>query len=62
MKPGTCTTRPVSSVAGLRTLVTVAVFIPGVVSTTFRSTVFGRLTPIGVVSKNSTWMREFGVR
>src|SRR5262249_47245304 len=49
MKPGTCTTRPVSRVAGLRTLVTVAVFIPGVVSTTFRSTVFGRLTPIGVV-------------
>ena len=41
MKFGTGTTSPVSVVAGFSTLVTVAVFNPGVVSTTRRSTVFG---------------------
>ena len=62
MKLGTWTTSPVSVFAGFSTFVTVALLRPGAVSTTFRSTVFGRFTPIGFPSWNSTWMREFGVR
>ena len=43
MNGGTCTTRPVSSVAGFSCALAVAPFIAGAVSVTVRSTVSGRL-------------------
>src|SRR6185437_9000968 len=49
-KCGTCTTSPVSIVAGLRVLVTAADLIPGSVCTTLRLTVLGSETLSGVVS------------
>ena len=45
-KIGTCTTRPVSVVAGLRAPDCVSPAKPGSVSTTLRSTVTGSSTPI----------------
>ena len=42
MKGGTCTTSPVSVLAGLVTLEAVALFNPGSVSTTVNSTVWGQ--------------------
>ncbi len=45
MKIGTCTTRPVSNVAGFVTLEAVSPLIPGSVSVTCNSTVFGSSTP-----------------
>src|SRR5262245_52688804 len=53
-KGGTCTTSPVSSLAGLVTLEAVALFKPGSVSITVISTVCGSSTPTGLPSKNST--------
>ena len=49
---GTCTgtTSPVSVVAGLSALVTVALLRPGAVSVTRKSTDFGNVTPIGFPS------------
>src|SRR5919201_6908953 len=44
---GTCTTRPVSSVAGFTCALAVAPLIPGTVSCTFRSTVGGSSMPTG---------------
>src|SRR5437870_7141306 len=45
MKGGTCTTNPVSVLAGLVTLEAVALFNPGSVSTTVSSTVCGNTMP-----------------
>jgi glutamate-1-semialdehyde aminotransferase len=50
MNAGTCTTNPVSSLAGLVTLETVAPLKPGSVSNTVRSTVAGSSTPIALPS------------
>src|SRR5262249_42351718 len=48
MKGGTCTTRPVSVVAGLNEVVTVAFLISGSVSVTVRTTDGGSSRPIGL--------------
>src|SRR3954462_7123190 len=53
MNGGTCTTRPVSVLAGLVTLDAVALLMPGSVSSTVRSTVCGSSTPTALPSKNS---------
>src|SRR6202167_244618 len=54
MKGGTCTTRPVSSLAGLVTEDAVADLRPGSVSTTVISTAWGSSMPTGTPSKNDT--------
>src|SRR6185437_10336592 len=59
---GTCTTAPVSSVAGLVTLETVSPLIPGSVSVTSRITDAGSSTPVGLPPTNITWTLEVGVR
>src|SRR5438309_2804482 len=59
---GTCTTAPVSSVAGLLPPVTVSPRNPGAVSMTRRSTAFGNSTPIGVSSWKTTVTSMFSVR
>src|SRR3954449_11621367 len=50
MNTGTCTTKPVSNVAGLVVRVAVAPLMPGSVSTTSRSTVIGRSMLIALPS------------
>src|SRR5215472_11528056 len=62
MKGGTCTTNPVSVLAGLVTLEAVALFRPGSVSTTVRITVCGSSMPTALPSKNSTLICRLGVR
>src|ERR1700733_8313654 len=52
MKGGTCTTRPVSSLAGLVTEEAVADLRPGSVSTTINTTICGSSMPTGTPSKN----------
>src|SRR5271165_2147135 len=62
MKGGTYTTSPVSVLAGLVTLLAVADFNPGSVSTTVSSTVCGSSTPTGLPSKNSTLICRLAIR
>ena len=62
MKGGTCTTKPVSVLAGLVTLLAVADFSPGSVSMTVRSTVWGSSMPTGLPSKKSTLICRLGMR
>src|SRR5438309_1176491 len=59
---GTCTTAPVSSVAGLLPPLTVSPRNPGAVSVTRRSTAVGNSTPIGVSSWKTTVTSMFSVR
>src|SRR4030095_7164824 len=62
MKGGTWIVIPVSSLAGLLTLLTVAPLSSGSVSITLNSTTAGISMPIGWFSKNSTWMMVSGSR
>src|ERR1700684_510972 len=59
---GTCTTSPVSVLAGLVTLEAVALFRPGSVSMTVRITVCGSSMPTAFPSKNSTLISRFAIR
>ena len=56
---GTCTTAPVSSVAGLVTFETVSPFTPGSVSRTARSTAAGSCSDDGLPSTVSNWTVSF---
>src|SRR5271157_5981934 len=62
MNGGTCTTSPVSVFAALVTLLAVADFNPGSVSTTVSSTVCGNSTPTAFPSKNSILICRLGIR
>src|SRR5205823_6965722 len=59
-KSGTCTTAPVSSVAGFVTFETVSPLTPGSVSVTASTTDAGRSTPDGCPSTNSTCTTDDG--
>src|SRR5262249_57083153 len=60
IKGGTCTTSPVSVLAGLVTLEAVADFSPRSVSMTVKSTVWGSSMPTALPSKNSNLICRFG--